>query len=79
VALGDRIPGSGTTAIPVYRCGTCRDSGQEFRRDLPFEEDGEGFRKCPACDGKSRLAGEVDEPATPALDLLRDVRNGGPA
>lgn len=61
---GDRIPGSGTSAIPVYRCETCKDSGVIFAGltiGIP------SFKPCPACDGKSRLAGEVDEPSRPAL------------
>jgi hypothetical protein len=61
---GDRIPGSGTTAIPVYHCETCRDSGEVFAAyagtgTLPQIS---GFTKCPDCDGRSRLCGEVDEP-----------------
>jgi hypothetical protein len=81
--IGDRIPGYGTSAIPVYYCLTCRDSGlvPYSSKGFPFvilNEDGKAFIKCPACDGKPRLCGEVDEP-TPALDALRNVKHGGPA
>jgi hypothetical protein len=88
VALGDRIPGSGTSAIPVYRCATCKDSGRVLAwPTVPYQGAGpdagdmdmETFKPCLVCDGRSRLAGEIDEPATPTLDLLRDVRLGGPA
>ena len=66
--IGDRIPGSGTTVIPVYRCETCRDSGlvpykalvrleNDFRTAIEYRT-----KPCPDCDGRSRLCGEVDGP-----------------
>lgn len=72
---------SGTARSPRYACETCRDSGRVFSRNDPSNLAHESFVKCPACDGKSRLAGEIDEPAqeTPTLDALRNLRHGGPA
>jgi hypothetical protein len=79
--IGDRIPGSGTSAYPVYYCLTCRDSGLVFSRDVHLADYDVTLPLligCPACDGKPRLCGEVDEP-TPALDAQRNVKHGGPA
>jgi hypothetical protein len=77
---------SGTARSPRYVCSVCRDSGlvSYSSKGFPFvilDEDGKAFMKCPACDGKSRLCGEIDEPApeTPTLDELRNVKHGGPA
>jgi hypothetical protein len=52
-----------------------------FSRNDPSNLAHESFVKCPACDGKSRLCGEIDEPEskTPFLDMLLDVKHGGPA
>jgi len=79
--IGDRIPGSGTSAYPVYKCERCHDSGLVFSRELPIAGFGKAlplFVPCPDCDGRSRLCGEVDEP-TPALDAQRNLKHGGPA
>jgi hypothetical protein len=72
---------SGTARSPRYECETCRDSGLVLTRTYPGGPFGADFSPCPVCDGKSRLAGEIDEPApeTPALDALRNVKHGGPA
>lgn len=79
MSIGDRIPGHGTSAIPVYRCARCRDSGSVYSHGVPFAGYVDPvFIQCPDCDGKSRLCGEVDEP-TPALDAQRNVKHGGPA
>jgi hypothetical protein len=66
--IGDRIPGSGTSAIPIYRCETCRDAGTVFKRKCVRLDNGpdlyDDWVDCPDCDGRSRLAGEIDEPET---------------
>lgn len=83
MSISDRIPGSGTSAYPVYHCERCHDSGSVFAKRL-VRVDGyrtaiEGyFLLCVDCDGKSRLCGEVDAP-TPALDAQRNMKHGGPA
>jgi hypothetical protein len=80
VSIGDRIPGSGTSAAPVYKCERCHDSGLVFNPAYRMYGGlGQGSHiPCPACDGKPRLCGEADEP-TPALDAQRDLKHGGPA
>jgi hypothetical protein len=73
---------SGTARSPRYECERCHDSGLVFTHGSSVPRGlGFGFEPCPACDGKSRLCGEVDEPApeTPTLDELRNVKFGGPA
>ena len=82
---------NGTSAIPVYRCATCRDSGLVFKRPTwprchqgtedaqPSDAQDDDFRRCPDCDGRSRLAGEVDEhEPSPTCCLCRRERNGVP-
>ncbi|MDD5302428.1 MAG: hypothetical protein PHS14_04895 [Elusimicrobia bacterium] len=58
---------SGTARSPRYTCETCRDSGSVWdRHAVRVSNDPEAvgdFVPCTACDGKSRLAGEIDEPA----------------
>jgi hypothetical protein len=71
---GARVPGSGTSGVPVYSCETCRDSGVVHQREiqLPGEctiNDQPMFARfyvtkpCPKCDGKPRLAGELTDAA----------------
>jgi hypothetical protein len=71
----------GTSAIPVYRCSSCRDSGLVFKRNGGLL-DGmfyDTFVTCPDCDGRSRLCGEVDEPEpSPMCCLCRRERDGVP-
>lgn len=82
---GTPVPGSGTTKYKTYRCETCRDSGVFWLRKatlpgaagLDVHDD---FVTCPACDGKSRLCGEVDDTVpTPFLHLQRNIRHGWPS
>ena len=74
---------SPTARPPRYECEMCRDSGfvpsPAFRMYGGLNES--YFVPCTACDGKSRLCGEIDEsaPETPTLDALRNVKHGGPA
>jgi hypothetical protein len=75
---------SGTARTLRYECEACHDSGLVFSRTVHLDDLGFAlpfFAKCTACDGKSRLCGEIDEPApeTPALDKIRNLKHGGPA
>lgn len=76
---GSPIP-SHSPRAPRYECETCRDSGSVYVViDEPYEY-GTGFIPCPSCDGKPRLAGEVDDTVpTPFLHLLKNLRHGGPS
>jgi hypothetical protein len=59
-----------STRSPRYACETCRDSGEKMVTEDLGPRDAAGqcaryvhFIPCPACDGKSRLCGEIDDDA----------------
>jgi hypothetical protein len=58
---------------PRYVCENCRDSGVILTRGVLDKKGGtlyDDFRPCTACDGKSRLGGEVDEETKDLADAL---------